>query len=120
MEKLYLRLQSALPGVDHIRAIDPAEFAFLHTEWDGIAGKLDIDSINDLYVYDGEYGKHKMRWHAASRGLVAVRAVIKYYEDGEGVSAPLRDRSIALFRTVEMILDEADLRDIRFCFVGNY
>lgn len=118
METLRLRLERPLPGIDHMNAVDPKEFASHHSEWDFIAGALDIDSINDFYVYEGEYGKNRTRWHAASKGLKAIRAVIAHYEKAEKTS--WNERTLALFRRIESILDDADLHDVRFCFVGNY
>lgn len=121
MEKLRVRLQRPIPGVDPIAAIDAEQFAEFHGSWDDVAGQLDVDRINDLYSYEGEYGKIPGKWHRASKGLKAVRAVLEYYRSGNGtVSEERRTTIIELFEAVEGILDEADLRDIRFCFVGDY
>jgi hypothetical protein len=121
MEKLYIRLQRPIPGVDHLRVIDPEEFADHHGQWDDVAPLLDVDRINDFYVYEGEYGKRPVRWHRAAKGLKAVRAVLEYYRSGRGaLDAEQRQRTLELFESVERILDDADLRDIRFCFVGDY
>jgi hypothetical protein len=121
MEKLYIRLQRPIPGVDHLKAIDPERFADFHGRWDDVAAQLDVDRINDLYVYEGENGKDPGRWFRASKGLKAVRAVLEYYRSGKGsMSDEQRQETIDLFDAVERILDDADFRDIRFCFVGNY
>jgi hypothetical protein len=121
MEKLYIRLQQPIPGVDPLVAIDPELFSDLHHAWDSVAEQIDADRINDFYTYEGEYGKSQGRWHRASKGLKAVRAILEYYRNGKGsVSDDQRNTTIELFEKVESILDDADLHDIRFCFVGDY
>jgi len=121
VEKLYIRLQRPLPNIDHLKAIDPERFAEFHGRWDNVAQLLDVDRINDFYVYEGEYGKDPVKWHRASKGLKAIRAVLDYYRSGQGsMSDEQRQATIELFQVVEGILDDADLRDTRFCFVGDY
>jgi hypothetical protein len=121
MEKLYLRLQRPIPGVDHLKAFDPEQFAEYHGRWDDVAPSLDVDRINDFYVYEGEYGKKAMKWHRARQGLKAVRAILDYYREGRGsLAAEARQSTIELFEKVESLLDEADLHKIGFCFVGDY
>jgi hypothetical protein len=120
MEKLYIRLERPIPGKDHIKAIDPERFAELHGRWDDVAQLLDVDRINDFYVYEGEHGKYPVRWHRAAKALKAIRALLEYYRSGKGeLSDERRQQVIQLFETVETILDDADLRGIRFCFVGD-
>jgi hypothetical protein len=107
--------------VEHPKAIDSERFAEYHGRWDDVAQLLGVDRINDFYVYEGEYGKAPVKWHRASRGLKAIRAVLEYYRSGQGsMSQEQRQATIELFQIVESILDDADLRDIRFCFVGDY
>lgn len=121
MEKLRIRLQRPIPGVDHLNAVDPEEFAALHGRWDDLAGQLGIDRINDFYVYEGEYGKDARKWFRAAKGLEAIRAVLEYYRSGRGdLTDTRREEIILLFETVESILDDADLHDVKFCFVGDY
>ena len=121
MEKLYIRLQRPIPGVDHLKAIDSERLANVHHWWDEVAPVLDVDSVNDFYVYEGEYGKGPGKWHQASKGLEAVRAVIGYYRSGAGtLDNDLRESVIETLTAVEGVLDDADLHDIRFCFVGDY
>lgn len=121
MEKLYIRLQRHLPGVDHLNAFDPEKFAEFHHRWDSVAETLDTDRINDFYVYEGENGKDPTRWHRASKGLKAVRSILEFYRSGRGtLSVEDRQATVELFQIVENILDDADIRDVRFCFVGDY
>jgi hypothetical protein len=121
VDKLYIRLQRPIPGIDHLKAVDAGQLAEFHGYWDDLAAQLGAERINDFYVYDGEYGKDPVRWHRASKGLAALRAVLEYYRSGRGsVGEPQRQAVIELFQKVESILGEADVRDIRFCFVGNY
>lgn len=79
-----------------------------------------MDRINDFYVYEGEYGKDAVNWHRASKGLKAVRAILEYYRAEQSISDEQRTSTIEFFEKVEAILDDADLHDIRFCFVGDY
>jgi hypothetical protein len=121
VEKLRIRLQRPIPGVDPLAAIDAERFAEFHGRWDNVAEQLDLDRINDFYVYEGEYANDAGKWHRASKGLKAVRAILEFYRSGNGsISDDQRRATIELFEAVETILDEADLRDIRFCFVGDY
>ncbi|MEQ8785251.1 MAG: hypothetical protein RIC55_03095 [Pirellulaceae bacterium] len=121
MEQLRIRLQRPIAGVDHLNAVDPEKFADLHGQWDGIAGQLDIDRINDFYVYEGEYGKDAPKWHRAADGLKAIRVVLEYYRSGRGdLTDAQRAETVSVFERVESILDDADLHDVKFCFVGDY
>lgn len=121
MEKLYIRLQRPIPGFDHLKGIEPESFAEYHSRWDTVAELLDVDRINDFYVYEGEYGRDPVKWHRASKGLQAIRAVLEYYRSGQGSMNPVqRQATIEFFQVIESILDDADLRNIRFCFVGDY
>lgn len=121
VETLRIRLQRPIPGVDHLNAVDPERFAWLHGRWDDIAGELGVDKINDFYVYEGEHGPARTRWYQAKEALGAVRAVLEYYHAGRGsLSDEDREETIDVFETVESLLDDADLREIRFCFVGDY
>ena len=121
MGKLRIRLQRPIPGVDHLSMIDPEEFASLHGRWDDIAEQLGVDLINDFYVYEGENGKGSTKWHSSRRGLKAVRTVLDYYRGGKGsLSESDRSLTISVFESVESVLDDADLREIKFCFVGDY
>jgi hypothetical protein len=121
VEKLYIRLQRPIPGVDHVKTIDARRFAEYHGHWDDVAKQLDVEGINDFYVYEGHFGTAPVKWHRASIGLKALRAVLECYQTGQiSMSDEERQPIIELFQAVEGILDEADSRDIRFCFVGNY
>ncbi len=121
MEKLYVRLQRPIPGLDHVQAIVAGRFAEYHGRWDDVAQQLGVQRINDFYIYEGEYGKTPGRWHRTSKGLKAVRAVLEYYRSGQGsMSDEQRQATVELFQAVENILDKADGCDIRFCFVGDY
>ncbi|QDV87610.1 hypothetical protein TBK1r_66410 [Stieleria magnilauensis] len=121
MEKLHLRLQRPVPGVDHMNAVDPEQFARFHPHWDTIAANLDVDRINDFYVYEGEYGNSSTRWHSSAKGLMAARSVLEHLRDNRGALDDQTHASyIDLMETIESVLDDADLRDTRFCFVGNY
>ena len=121
MEKLYIRLQRPIPGVDHLKAVDSEEFANFHGNWDDVAPLLDVETMNDFYVYEGEDGKDPVKWHRASKGLRAIRAILEYYREGRGsLNTEQRQATISLFQKVESILDDADLHKIHFCFVGDY
>jgi hypothetical protein len=119
--KLYVRLQRPIPGVDPFKQVDPEQFAEFHHRWDDVAGQLDVDRINDFYVYEGENGNRLVKWHRASKALNAVRVVLEHYRSGQSsISDEARRATIDLFEKVEAILDDADLHDVRFCFVGDY
>lgn len=118
----YVRLERAIPGVDHLKAVDRHELAEAHHLIDTVAKQLGIDTINDFYVYSGEYGSDKEHWHIAADGLKIVRAVKQYVQAHESLRVAPNYRLLVLkvLGSLEDVLDQADARDIRFCFVGNY
>jgi hypothetical protein len=68
MEKLRIRLQRPIPGIDHLKAVEPERFADAHHWWDDAAAVLGVDCVNDFYVYECEYGKGTGPWHPACKG----------------------------------------------------
>ena len=121
MEKLYLRLESPLPNIDHVNAIDHEQFADVHRMVDDRAAALGVSRFNDFYVYNGEYGNDSPRWFSASDGLATMRALTSHFEaNPNDLPGGQYEMVMAALNTLADVLDDADMRDIRFCLVGDY
>jgi hypothetical protein len=122
--KCFVRLKEPIPGIDHIKFIDHHALADAHHLIDTVASQLGVDRINDFYVYKGEHGSDKVKWHAAADGLEAIRAVKSYLESHESLPGQAtpdhRMQTLKVLARLEELLSEADQRDIQFCIVGNY
>ncbi len=111
-ERLFVMLDEPVPGLDHLKAVDVAEFAWHDS--DGDAEALGLKPLGDFTFAPFE----RRRWRPASEGLKTVRALIKFYgkgPDGEGQDAAEgRTKRLDVLRQVEAVLDAADGRDRRF------
>jgi hypothetical protein len=93
---------------------------------DNDARSLGLIPLQDLIVYEGEYGKDKPRRFKASKGLKTVRGLLAYYHsrldnwDNSIRAIESVKRDVAILKAVESVLSAADEKDIRFCLVSNY
>lgn len=114
-ERLFVMLDEPVPGLDHLKAIDPVEFAYLGSDDD--AELLNVTPLGDFTFAPFE----RKRWRPASEGLKTVRALIARYRDQVASERPehevrndvLKGKLVVLGQ-VEAVLDAADGRDRRF------
>jgi hypothetical protein len=121
-ERIFVMLDRPIPGVDHLKAVDPVELAWHQSDDD--ARSIGVAPLTDFCVaaFDGPPPwREKVRWHTAAAGLKTVRALIALYEkriaagsDPRGRTVDTLTKDVALLRQVEALLDAADARDIRF------
>jgi len=114
-ERIYVMLDDPVPGLDHLKAIDPFEFAELDT--DGIAELLDVDPLSRFLYAPFE----RPRWRPAAKGLTTVRRLREYYEgltEAQRVSAAIHpellEKTRRVLQQLEDVLDAADTRDRKF------
>ena len=121
-ERIFVMLERAIPGLDHLKAVDPVELAWHQS--DGDAMSLGLTPIDEFCVaaFDGPPPfRETPRWRPAAAGLKTVRGLIAFYEKRIAAEADLPDRSaeqlrkrVAVLRQLETVLDRADARDVRF------
>jgi hypothetical protein len=117
-ERLFVMLDEPIPGLDHLRAVDPIGFASLFSEDD--AESIDVTPLERFCYAPFD----RPRWRPAAEGLVSVQALIALYEKwlSRGEDEPGRYTSdvlkemLGVLRQVEAVLDAADSRDRRFYF----
>ncbi|MHC5538206.1 hypothetical protein ACYOEI_08255 [Singulisphaera rosea] len=114
-ERLFVMLDEPVPGLDHLKAVDPVEFAYLGAEAD--AEQLGVTPLDDFTFAPFE----RKRWSPAAEGLTTVRALISRFQDQLSSERPEHaDRNevlhgkLVVLRQVEAVLDAADSRDRRF------
>ncbi len=119
-ERLYVMLDEPVPGLDHLRAFDPFEFARLDS--DDLADRAALTPLSAFTYAPFE----KKRWRPAAEGLGAVRGLIALYKGLRADDRPeFRARNealakaLAVLRRVEAVLDAADARDRRFYFAAR-
>lgn len=121
-ERIFVTLERPVPGLDHLKAVDPVELAWHGSNED--AESIGVTPLEDFCVaaFDGPERYHeKPRWRPAAAGLKTVRAVIALYEkriadrsDPRGRTPETLGKKVAVLRQLESVLDQADARDIRF------
>lgn len=122
-ERVFVILDEPVPGLDHLKAVDPEGFAALLSDelsfWLTEAGHTPL--IDFLYApFD------RPRWRRAGKGLDSVRAAIALYRQWlTAGSNPLgwpiarMERELVVLGQVEGVLDAADTRDRRFYFAAK-
>jgi hypothetical protein len=114
-ERIFVVLDEPVPGLDHLRAIDPVELAWLHSDNDAIANG--VQPLRDFSFAPFE----RPRWRPASEGLATVRALITLYEkwlqrgeDPYGCKPTVLQNKLVVLRQLQSVLDAADTRDRKF------
>ncbi|MFO0952959.1 MAG: hypothetical protein U0835_17765 [Isosphaeraceae bacterium] len=114
-ERLYVMLDEPVPGLDHLRAVDPVEFAHLGSDDD--AERLGVTPLSDFTFAPFE----RKRWRHADEGLKTVRALIRLYQDEVALTDPGREprnqvlsNQLVVLAQVEAVLDAASARGRRF------
>ncbi|MBY0395236.1 MAG: hypothetical protein K2X91_02045, partial [Thermoleophilia bacterium] len=65
-ERLFVMLDEPVPGLNHMKAVDPVEFAWHDSDLD--AQRLDLTPLGDFSFAPFE----RRRWSPASEGLKTV------------------------------------------------
>jgi hypothetical protein len=119
-ERLFVMLDEPVPGLDHLRAVDPVAFAWLLSDHDAEQVGLTPLSTFTYAPFDRE------RWRPAAEGLKTVRGLIALYQERlarvqveEGRKKGVLATKLAVLRQVEAVLDAADCRDRRFYFAAR-
>ena len=122
-ERAFVMLDEPVPGLDHLKAVDPKGFADLLNEaisfWMVEAGYPPLTDF--LYApYD------RAKWRPAGKGLRSVRGAMELYrkwlEAGAnplGCSQERLEQDLAVLAQVAEALDRADGRDRRFYFAAR-
>lgn len=125
-ERVFVMLDEPIPGLDHLKAIDPTELCSACTLSQSDSNRLNLDSLYSFGIAAGERSwepRERPRWHPASNGLATVRGLLAHYDEriarGEGSSAGLIPAALpkiaATLRQLEAVLAKADTHDRRFC-----
>ncbi len=119
-ERIFVMLDEPVPGLDHLKAVDPFEFAWLG--FDDPVELLDLKPLSTFIFAPFE----RPRWRPAAEGLKTIRGLIKLYREEVAQDDPefqSRDewlaKSLAVLGQVEAVLDAADSRDRRFYFAAK-
>ena len=114
-ERLFVMLDEPVPGLDHLKAVDPVEFAYLGSDDDAEQLGVTPLSVFTFAPFD------RKRWRPAGEGLRTIRALIRLYRDRIASGRPEHEQrnevlkeKLAVLGQVEAVLDAADGRDRRF------
>ena len=122
-EKVFVMLDEPVPGLNHLRAVDPEVFACLLSDeisyWLVEAGHRPL--IDFLYApFD------RPKWRPAGTGLQSVRGAMELYQkwldagaNPLGWSHDRMERELIVLGQVADVLDAADSRERRFYFAAK-
>jgi hypothetical protein len=122
-ERAFVMLDERVPGLNHLRAVNPEAFAdLLHDAmsfWMLDAGYTPLTDF--LYAPDD-----RPRWRPARKGLRSVRGAMELYRtwlqagvNPLGWSRERMERDLEVLGQVAEVLDLADGRDRRFYFAAR-
>lgn len=115
LERLFIHLNEPIPGLEYLKAVDPAEFAWhMSNQWAEQLGVTPLDS----FTY-APFERH--RWHDPEDGLQTVRALLSLYNEWIangvnpiGYSDEELEMKIAVLGNVQTVLQEASSLGKRF------
>ncbi|WP_165070368.1 hypothetical protein [Paludisphaera rhizosphaerae] len=114
-ERLFVMLEDPVPGLNHLKAVDPVEFAWLGSDDD--AERLGLTPLGDFTFAPYE----RPKWQPAAKGLKTIRGLIDLYRgwlaqgsNPYGYTEEVLKKKLAVLSQVETVLDAADSRDRRF------
>lgn len=122
-ERAFIMLDEPVPGLNHLKAVDPAAFAFLLSDeishWMVDAGHTPL--VDFLYApFD------RPKWRPAGKGLQSVRGAMELYgkwldagANPLGWSREQMEKELDVLGQVAEVLDSADARDRRFYFAAK-
>jgi hypothetical protein len=126
MERVYLKLNRPIPGVDHLKAFDPWKMANTFSTTYDDCQALGLPPLEDFSVedFDGPPAyREPPAWKKASAGLKVARALIALYEkriaagaDPQGRRLVVLEEAVEVLKQLANVLEDADVREVRFCF----
>lgn len=125
MYKLFIRLEEPIRGLNHLNAVDPEQFAEIHST-DIDARRLGLTPFQDFIIYEGEYGNQPDQWHDAADALQTTRGLIAFYgEQFDRWDESIRSkesvqRDLKTLSDLLRVFESAEEKGIRFCLVSNY
>ena len=122
-ERVVVKLEQPVPGLNHLRAVNSEAFADALTE--ELDNALSDDGVETLTAF--LYAPFdRPKWHPAAASLEAIRAALAILERWHAAeSVPVARTKTALaedisaLRQVAEVLDAADTRDRRFHFLAQ-
>ncbi len=115
MERLFVRLDEPVPGLDHLKAIDPVAFSMHYSNEH--AESLGLEPLDAFTFAPFE----RPRWFPAEQGLHTVRGLLELYgrwrasgQNPYGISAEALDRRIVSMSSVATVLEAAAALGRRF------
>ena len=119
-ERLFVMLDEPVPGLDHLKSVDPVQFAYLDVDDDAERAGLTPLETFMFTPFD------RPRWQPAAKGLKTVRGLFELYRGwlSQGLNPyQYRDEALAerlgVLEKVEAILDAADSLDRKFYFAAK-
>ncbi|HAH46689.1 hypothetical protein [Gimesia sp.] len=111
LEKLYVILDEPIPGINHLQAVDPEEFAW-HDTFD-LTQQLGVTPLDDFTYapFDREV------WYPAGAGLKSIRSLLQEFRRQAATSEEVQQRMqprINMFEKLEELFDQADAHDREF------
>jgi hypothetical protein len=122
-ERAFVMLDEPVPGLNHLKAVDPEVFAYLLSDeisfWLTEAGYTPLTAF--LFApFD------RPKWRPAGIGLESVRGAIELYQkwleadaNPLGWSRERMEKELVVLNQVAEVLDAADGRDRRFYFAAK-
>lgn len=120
VDRLYVRLDEPVPGLDHLRAVNSVEFAWLNTDLH--AERLDLTPLSVFQFAPFQ----RPVWTPAAVPLRTVRGLISSYHRWQAGDRaywcdgpPLSADDLLILSQVEAVLAAADALDRRVYFMAN-
>ena len=119
-ERLFVMLDEPVSGLDHLKAVDPIEFAWHLSDND--AEQLGLTPLDDFTFAAFQ----RPRWQSAAKGLETVRGLIGLYRgwlvrgsNPYGYAEKVLATKIGVLEQVEAILVAADSHDRQFYLLAK-
>jgi hypothetical protein len=114
-ERLFVMLDEPIPGLNHLKAVEPFQFASLCS--DDHAAHAGLTPLDTFTFAPFE----RPAWQPAAKGLKTVRGLIELYRtwlaqghNPYGCTNEVLAANLAVLGEVEALLDAADSRDRQF------
>jgi len=114
-ERLFVMLDEPVPGLNHLKALDPFEFASLYS--DDHAAQAGLTPLSTFTFAPFE----RPIWRPAAEGLRTVRGLIELYRtwlaqghNPYGLTNEALAANLTVLGQVEGVLNAADSRDRQF------